>query len=35
MGMMQDEQDVKSVLKRMGATLDWRYLRERAEQAGV
>jgi hypothetical protein len=30
-----DEQDVKSVLKRMDATLDWRYLRERAEQAGV
>lgn len=30
-----DEQDVKSVLERMDATLDWKYLRERAEHAGV
>jgi len=30
-----DEQDVKSVLEREDVTLDWPYLRERAERAGV
>ncbi|MBN2334718.1 hypothetical protein JXL21_04105 [Candidatus Bathyarchaeota archaeon] len=30
-----DEQDVKSVLERTGATLEWAYLRGRAEHAGV
>lgn len=30
-----DEQDVKSVLKRDDVRLDWRYLEERAERAGV
>ncbi len=30
-----DEQDVKSVLERDDVTLDWPYLRERAERAGV
>jgi len=31
----QDEMDVKSVLERSGADLDWRYLRVRAENAQV
>ncbi len=30
-----DEQDVKSVLERDDVELDWRYLEERAEKAGV
>jgi predicted nucleotidyltransferase len=30
-----DEQDVKSVLERDDVKLDWRYLEERAERAGV
>jgi len=30
-----DEQDVKSVLERDDVGLDWRYLEERAERAGV
>lgn len=30
-----DEQDVKSVLEREDVTLDWPYLRERAERGGV
>ena len=30
-----DEQDVKSVLERNDVKLDWRYLEERAERAGV
>ena len=30
-----DEQDVKSVLERKDVSLDWPYLRERAERAGV
>jgi predicted nucleotidyltransferase len=30
-----DEQDVKSVLERDDVELDWRYLEERAERAGV
>jgi len=30
-----DEQDVKSVLERRDAGLDWEYLEERAERAGV
>ena len=30
-----DEQDVKSVLERDDVTLDWPYLKERAEMAGV
>lgn len=30
-----DEQDVKSVLERDDVRLDWRYLEERAERAGV
>jgi len=30
-----DEQDVKSVLERDDVILDWSYLRERAERAGV
>jgi len=31
----QDEMDVKSVLERSGALLDWQYLRSRAEDAQV
>ncbi len=30
-----DEQDVKSVLEREDVTLDWLYLKDRAERAGV
>lgn len=30
-----DEQDVKSVLERDDVELDWRYLEDRAERAGV
>lgn len=30
-----DEQDVKSVLEREDVTLDWAYLKDRAERAGV
>ena len=32
---VSDEQDVKSVLERDDVKLDWRYLEERAERAGV